>query len=180
MWPPRRRELHRRAALVLVDRPGRSAASEGALARHWQLAGDDERAMVSHHLAARTAFTSHSLDVAAHHFRDGLAAARRLGRRADPKIRNDLLLGLGQVGRLSGAGDPETHLAEALSGAVATGDLDVEWKARRELGFWLGYVRGRHREALACFEAAARGAEQLGDVGGQVGALSRVLAAAGW
>ena len=174
VWPPRRRELHRRAALVLVDRPGRSAASEGALARHWQLAGDDERAMVSHHLAARTAFTSHSLDVAAHHFRDGLAAARRLGRRADPKIRNDLLLGLGQVGRLSGAGDPETHLAEALSGAVATGDLDVEWKARRELGFWLGYVRGRHREALACFEAAARGAEQLGDVGGQVGALSRV------
>ena len=175
LWPPRRRALHRSAAEVLDAMRGQHpGAGDDALARHWQQAGDDARAMTSHRLAARTAFTVHALDVAEHHFSQGLAAGRRLGPDVDQHALGDLLLGLGQVGRRSGAGDPEASLAEALATAVACGDAATEWQARYELGFWLGYVRARHGEAQTCFEAAARAARRSGDVNGQVGALSRV------
>lgn len=175
LWPPRRRELHGRAAEVLQARDTSAATGrDAALARHWTLAGDDDRSMACHRRAARAALTLHALDVAEHHFSEGLAAARRLGGRADPLAVNDLLLGMGQVGRLSGTGDPEARLAEALQGALASVDLATEWRARHELGFWLGYVRARQREARSSFEAAADAAERLGEVGGQVAALSRV------
>ncbi|MDN5934185.1 MAG: hypothetical protein L0I24_24460, partial [Pseudonocardia sp.] len=85
----------------------------------------------------------------------------------------DLSLGLGQVWRLTGEDDPEHHLVTALDGAVATGDRDTGWRARYELGCWLGFAWDRRGEALAHFETAARDAGLLGDVPGQVESLCR-------
>ncbi len=173
IWPPRRRELHRRAGEILQARTATTSVADAALARHWQLAEDHRRAFAAHRRAARSALRVHALDVAAHHFAAGLAAADRLGSDADPLVTNDLLLGLGQVGRRLGTGDPEAQLGAALAGAARTGDPVTEWQARYELGFWLAYVRGRTSEARSCFEAAARVAGGIGEVEGQVHALAR-------
>ncbi len=175
LLPERRRELHRHAAQVLQRRPGQhTATTSGSLAWHWQQAGEDALAMAEHRRAGHAAVAMHALDAAAHHFSEGIAAARRLGPDVDPTIRNDLLLGLAQVGRLSGAGDPGRMLAEVLDAATATGDVAVQWQARYELGYWLGYVRGKQEEARRSFAQAARLAGQVGDTPGQVAALAKI------
>ncbi len=175
LTPGRRRALHRRAAQVLADRPGQHAATTaGSLAWHWQQAGDDARAMSEHRRAGRAAFAMYALDAAAHHFGEGIAAARRLGPDLDASVRNDLLLGLAQVGRLSGTGDPEKVLSEVLAATTGTGELAAQGQASYELGYWLGYVRGRPRAARRSFARAARIAGQLGDTTGQVAALAKI------
>jgi class 3 adenylate cyclase len=118
--PGERRRLHRRLAEVLAGLPG---SDPGSLARHWHLAGAEDRAAAAAVLAARRAVSVRAYPEAEKNYALAIELADWL-----PEARPDLLEEAARAA--SWAGDPEQAAAWAAEG-VARSDAAPVDRARR-------------------------------------------------
>jgi class 3 adenylate cyclase/tetratricopeptide (TPR) repeat protein len=169
----RRRELHAAAAAAIEGLWGeRIDEYLGILAHHHRLAGDLEAAQRWHDLAAVRAEHLHASDEALEHLTASIELAAELGRTAADRDVAERLVARGRMrartGDVTGArGDLERVLAEPeVAPEIAMGAHD-------ELGFVLAGAAD-YRAAVPHLEAALEAATMLGDVGGEVSALSRL------
>jgi len=75
----RRRELHRRVALTIIDKfPDVAEAQPEVIARHWTEAGEKEQALTAWRSAADLAYERHTFREAEEAYRQALAILRTL------------------------------------------------------------------------------------------------------
>ncbi len=166
----RRAHLHGRVGEVLA---GMAGADAGTLARHFAAAGDHGRALRHHVTAARTASGLDAVGTGIAHCDAALASAALAG----PSSEVEALTAAAayERGRLlhHGGRQPEgaASLETALVGARAAGDRRLERQTLVELG--QAYRSSDAPRAHEVLTTALALAEQEGDVGGQIRALSR-------
>jgi tetratricopeptide (TPR) repeat protein len=168
----RRAYLHRRVGETLEALPGREDGPRAAaLAYHFSAGGDPARALRHHAAAARAAASVGALDSGLGHCDAALEGIRDAGLGADPLVavvaleRGRLLH---RAGRLT---ESVVSLEQALDGARALGDSQLEMQTLLELGYLRRNVAVPR--ALQPLEAACALAERHSDSGAQVRALSR-------
>lgn len=130
----RRRELHRRAAVILagLDDAGARAAEIG---HHWERAGDDEQALDAYRRAGEAAERRGTLTAASSLYAAALEAASRLGAdRVGPEVLGPLLVArwssASHSGEVAGASE---ELADAIVHARAAGNASTEARALETL-----------------------------------------------
>jgi DNA-binding CsgD family transcriptional regulator len=142
--PGERRLLHRRLAAALADRPG---YDPGLLARHWHLAGCQDRAAAAAVVAARRAVSVRAYPEAAKNYGLAIELANWL-----PEAGPDLLEEAARSA--SWAGDPEqaaTWVADALALSEVAAPLERARRLER---------LGRYRWDMGDHQAAVEATEQ--------------------
>jgi class 3 adenylate cyclase/tetratricopeptide (TPR) repeat protein len=166
----RRRALHRLVGLAIEELyRDRLPEQYEALAHHFSVGEDWERALLYHERAAEKAADAYANHAAAEHCRRALAIADRLGARAEPERHRRIARQLGRAGWLTSAfrasGDAYVKAA-ALSARPADRATDLA-DAARSLQWGHDYERAHEcaTGALALAEEhdlpAARGAAKI-------------------
>lgn len=169
-----RAALHGRAAAAIEElTEDGSVEHHAALARHHGAAGHLSDAVKYHRLAAIASQRVHAMDEALNQLDLALGAAGSLdpGSARDRLPELHLLRGIarGRVGDFAGGAE---DARQALNGARAIGDEQIEMQSLNELG-WFIRVHG-YEESIRHHQQAFRIAERLDDPSAQVTALSRM------
>ena len=168
-----RAELHGRAAAAIEERTDGSVEHHAVLARHHRGAGHLAEAVKYHRLAAIAAQRIVALDEAANQLDLAVGAADSLDPTSARAQLPELYLLRGHLrGRTGDYVSGTADLHEALEGARAIGEEQIEMQVLNELG-WLIRVHG-YEEAISHHQQALRIAEKLDDAASQVTALSRM------
>ncbi len=142
--PGERRLLHRRLAEALADRPG---SDPGLLARHWHLAGSEDRAAPAAVLAARHAVSVSAYPEAAKNYALAIELASRL-----PEAGPDLLEEAARAASWAGNSEQAaTWAADALAASGAAAPVDRARRLER---------LGRYRWETGDLKAAVDATEQ--------------------
>jgi len=142
--PGERRLLHRRLAEALADRPG---SEPGLLARHWHLAGSEDRAAPAAVLAARHAVSVSAYPEAAKNYALAIELARLL-----PEAGPDLLEEAARAASWAGNSEQAaTWAADALAASGAAAPVDRARRLER---------LGRYRWETGDLKAAVDATEQ--------------------
>jgi tetratricopeptide (TPR) repeat protein len=173
--PDRRRDLHGRAAGAIAARfPDRLAESYGMLALHYERAGEADRAVVHHRLAADVAQRAHALQEAARHCTAALDLTASIPPERARHERPPLHLGRGYAWWQladSRAGD---ELRLALDSARAVGDTASELGALEALAPVEGFVEGNPEQSIARLEEALALARRVEDLAAEVSFRNRL------
>jgi class 3 adenylate cyclase/tetratricopeptide (TPR) repeat protein len=153
-----RRTLHKRAALVMLERfPDLAERHPEVLAQHWLKAGDQQRAVDAWKRAARLAFGRHALHEALHACEQGIAVIHAL--KASPELERDeiaLLHLLAEAARgVGGYASPRAIAAVERARALADRHGGIEGELQRCFGEWAA------RSSLGDYEGAAEPAERF-------------------
>lgn len=169
-----RAELHARAAAAIEERAEDGSVEHHAvLARHHRAAGHVAEAVRYHRLAAVAAQRVVALDEATNQVDLAIAAASSLDpEQARAQLPELCLLRAHLRGRTGNYAGGTEDCRQALEGARAIGDEQVEMQALNQLG-WLIRVHG-YEEAISVHQQALGIAEKLDDAAQQVTALSRM------
>jgi DNA-binding SARP family transcriptional activator/class 3 adenylate cyclase len=173
--PSRRRELHARAARSLEARAATTSEESALLALHFDGAGDTERALHYHHLAAMDAVAVFANEVALSHFDAAIALLEETPPDDSSRhVEAELRFGRGRLLCHSGRLAPgEADLALALERARHTGERLLELDTVHEFGILL-LVQGRSVEASSRFREALVLARDLGEHAHEVTLLGRI------
>ncbi len=171
----RRALAHRRIAEAIESvGADRLSGQAGALALHYHAAGDAEKALHYHDLAAAEAERAGAPETALEHLTGAIAAGELLGRTvgADATMR-DLHCRRGAMGYFSASHEVmRRDYRLALEGAREVGDRTLEIDALNGLGFSFHIIDS---DASARYHGQALElAEQVGDATAQVIALGRL------
>ena len=171
----RRRDLHRRTALVLETLfSDRLEEHYGLLAHHYRAAEDLEKALDYHCRAAHACQRVYAVEEALEHYTRALEATTALRVEPTGGLSSGLHLQRGMVYAQTGAIAQAQHDFEAaLEEARAAGNRADEVQALNELGFLLAGAAD-YRVAIPLFEAALPIAAALDDKASQVSILSRM------
>ncbi|MFL6023810.1 MAG: ATP-binding protein, partial [Marmoricola sp.] len=169
-----RAELHGRAAEAIEKLVENGAVEHHAvLARHHSAAGHVAEAVRYHRLAALSAMRVVALDEAVIQLDLAVVAAGALDPGAARAQLPELHLLRGRLRGRTGSYDRGTdNLRQAIDGARAIGDEQIEMQALNDLG-WLMRVHS-YEEAVRLHQQALAIARRVGDPAAQVTALSRM------
>jgi class 3 adenylate cyclase/DNA-binding SARP family transcriptional activator len=155
----RRRELHLRAGEAIEERPGGDERA-AELARHFDNAGEPERALAHHRQAANFARRIYASDAAIAHYTRCIELNRELGRPEDAQLH----IGRGWVFLVRG--EPlmaETDYRAALAIAHETRDAELEQQIISEFGHMFIPFGTSAPQDQAALEEALTMAEEAGD-----------------
>src|SRR5262249_35974507 len=151
----RRRELHRRVALVLTGKVSALADAQPALvAQHWAEAGESERATDAWEVAARSSAERGALREAEFSFRSALTNLKNLPEASSRYSRElEILAHLASVlNNTRGYAAPETAKVTARARELAEKSGDVETVSQLTFNWWLvavGRADWKESQAIA-------------------------------
>lgn len=168
--------LHARAALALETRPSDgSADAHGVLARHWEEAGDPERALHHRVCAGDAARSIYALEAALSHYSAGLELTDRMASADTAAARGRLGVGVGTVGWYIGDLDrAAAALQAAVQAARTADDPATEFEALLQLSLVSAFGKDRTDTVLPLLFDALRIAERIGERRREALALSRL------